>query len=142
MKKTTATPAKAKSTSKAKSASKGRAKVVRMKSTAEETPATEAAPIEEVKAPKAEKVAKAPKAEKAAKEPKAPKTEINIISALYGVEGTTVEVKDQMKIGRKITNKLTGNDPAPKVKKQLQVVAEINGERIERTFAEGEILKF
>jgi hypothetical protein len=58
------------------------------------------------------------------------------------VEGTTVEVKDQMKIGRKITNKLTGNDPAPKVKKQLQVVAEINGERIERTFAEGEILKF
>jgi hypothetical protein len=130
MKKTTATPAKS------KTASKGRTKIVRMKSTAEETPTVEAT---EVETPKAAKAPKAPKAEKVAK---APKTQINIISALYGVEGTTVEVKDSMKIGRKITNKLTGNDPAPKVKKQLQVVAEINGERIERTFAEGEILKF
>jgi hypothetical protein len=133
MKKTTGTPAKAKSTSKAKTASKGRTKVARMKSTAETTIES---PEVIVEAPKAEKVAKAPKAAKVAK------PEINIISALYGVEGTTVEVKDNMKIGRKITNKLTGNDPAPKMKKQLQVVAEIDGNRIERTFAEGEILKF
>lgn len=122
MKKTTGTPTKS---TKSKTASKGRAKVVRMKSTTEEG-AAETAPVTEA-APKALKVSK---------------PEINIISALYGVEGTTVEVKDNMKIGRKITNKLTGSDPAPKEKKQLQVVAEINGERIERTFAEGEILKF
>jgi hypothetical protein len=81
----------------------------------------------------------APKAEKSVK---TAKPAINIISALYGVEGTTIEVKDNMKVGRKITNKLAGSDPAPKLKKQLTVVAEIAGERVERTFAEGEILKF
>jgi hypothetical protein len=73
---------------------------------------------------------------------KVAKSAINIVSALYGVEGTTIEVKDNMKMGRKITNKLAGSDPAPKQKKQLTVVAEIDGERVERTFSEGEILKF
>ena len=114
-----------KSTSKSKSS-----KPIRMKKddTVVESTAT-AAPVKEKKT-------RAPKAEKPAK------PVINIISALYGVEGTTIEVKDNMKVGRKITNKLAGSDPAPKVKKQLQVVAEIDGERVERTFAEGEILKF
>lgn len=105
-----------------------KSKIVRMKK----------APVDAIAsdAPAKEKKTRAPKAEKPAK------PVINILSALYGVEGTTIEVKDNMKVGRKITNKLAGSDPAPKVKKQLQVVAEIDGTRIERTFAEGEILKF
>lgn len=91
----------------------------------------------EVKESKPKKVA-APKEAK-----KVDEKTITILSALYGIDKNRIEVKDAVKVGRKITNKMFGGkDPAPKVKKELYIKATINGAQVEKTFAEGEKVKF
>ncbi len=82
---------------------------------------------------------KAPKAPKA----EAPKVEgpiVEILSALYGIEGNRITVTPV--IGKKMTNKIAGSDPAPKVKKDVIVTARVNGEEVVKTFTEGEIVTF
>lgn len=68
---------------------------------------------------------------------------INILSATYGIEGTVANIEpENIKVGRKVSNKLTGIDPAPKVKKSLTVEAEVNGTNVTKTFEEGEKIVF
>jgi hypothetical protein len=68
---------------------------------------------------------------------------INILSATYGIEGTVANIEPTIiKVGRKVSNKLTGIDPAPKVKKSLTVEAEVNGTNVTKTFEEGEKIVF
>lgn len=70
------------------------------------------------------------------------KETIEILSALYGINSVKVEVKDSIKVGRKITNKMIGQDPAPKEKKELYIKAIVNGTEVEKTFSEGEKIIF
>lgn len=94
--------------------------------------------------PKAEKVKK----EKAPKEPKAPKTPkakgpvVTFEKATYGSAEKQIDVTKKIVLGRKITNKLVGEDPHPKVKKTLSVVAIVDGNKIEKVFNEGDKLIF
>ena len=87
--------------------------------------------------PKAEKVEK-PKVEKVEK-PAGPI--VSILSALYGIEGTRVEMTGLIKSGRKLTNKLAGSDPAPKSKKDAIITFTVDGGAEQTlTFAEGEVI--
>lgn len=89
------------------------------------------APAKAVKA----KVEKAPKVEK----PSGPV--VSILSALYGIEGTRVEMTGAIKSGRKLTNKLAGSDPAPKVAKNAIITYTVDGGAEQTlTFAEGEVI--
>lgn len=140
-----------KSATKSKTASKS--------ATASKSPRTKLA-IAEVKEPKAdtssatlrankgkateatETVAKAPKAAKAPKTPKeAAGPAIEIISALYGIEGTRVEMAT-VKAGRKLTNKMAGSDPAPKTAKDAIITAKVDGTEVTVTVKEGEVIAF
>lgn len=78
-----------------------------------------------------------PKKEKKAKGPV-----VVITSAMYGSAEKSIEVAAKMIVGRKITNKLAGEDPAPKVKKVLVVKATVDGSPVEKTFNEGDKLTF
>ena len=73
---------------------------------------------------------------------KVEKATIVILSALYGINENRIEVKDTVVVGRKITNKMIGSDPAPKEKKLLYVKATVNGAEVEKTFSEGEKVSF
>ena len=86
---------------------------------------------------KAVETVEAPKKEK---KPKGPVVVID--SAVYGAGENTIEVASKLVIGRKITNKLVGEDPAPKTKKILVVKATIDGNPVEKTFNEGDKLTF
>lgn len=93
--------------------------------------ATPAAPAKATKA----KVEKAPKVEK----PSGPV--VSILSALYGIEGTRVEMTGAIKSGRKLTNKLAGSDPAPKTKKDAIITYTVDGGAEQTlTVAEGEVI--
>ena len=77
----------------------------------------------------------------APKEPKVPAGPvIEILSAQYGIDGNRVSI--QAKVGRKVTNKLAGTDPAPKVAKNLIVTATVDGVEQTLTFNEGDFIKF
>jgi len=139
-----------KSATKSKTASKS--------ATATKSPRTKLS-IAEVKEPKAdtssatlrankgkveatETVAKAPKAAKAPKTPKeAVGPAIEIISALYGIEGARVEMAE-VKAGRKLTNKMAGSDPAPKTAKDAIITAKVDGTEVTVTVKEGEVITF
>lgn len=86
--------------------------------------------------------APAPKAPKTPKAPKAPQPVIVFTSATYGSSEKNIEVADKLVLGRKITNKLVGEDPHPKMKKTLFVKATIDGTPVEKTFNEGDKLIF
>jgi hypothetical protein len=89
-----------------------------------------------------ETVEKAPKAAKAPKTPKeAVGPAIEIISALYGIEGTRVEMAS-VKAGRKLTNKMAGSDPAPKTAKDAIITAKVDGTEVTVTVKEGELITF
>ena len=64
---------------------------------------------------------------KAAKEPKPRKPVIEVVSAIYGAEGKTVDFAGNCKIGQKLTNKMVGSDPLPKKVKTATVVIKIEG---------------
>jgi hypothetical protein len=94
------------------------------------------------KAPATPKAEKAPKAEKVAKTPKAAAgPAIEILSALYGIEGARVEMAT-VKPGRKLTNKMAGSDPAPKVAKDAIITAKVDGAEVTVTVKEGELIAF
>ena len=69
---------------------------------------------------------------------------IVISNAIYGNGDLSAVVTDRLQnaIGKKITNRLTGIDPCPRIKKELTVQAMVNGLPVSRTFAEGEIFQF
>jgi len=138
-----------KSATKSKTASKS--------ATASKSPRTKLS-IAEVKEPKADtssatlrankgkvEVTETAKAPKAAKAPKTPKEAagpaIEIISALYGIEGTRVEMAS-VKAGRKLTNKMAGSDPAPKTAKDAIITAKVDGTEVTVTVKEGEVIAF
>ena len=58
---------------------------------------------------------------------------IIILSALYGINDDHVEVKDYVIVGRKVTNKMLGQDPVPRESKLLHIVATVNGKEMEKT---------
>ena len=94
----------------------------------------------------ATKATPAPKATttKAAATPKAKKVSgpvIEILSAQYGIDGTRVEMAS-VKVGRKLTNKMAGSDPAPKTPKNALITATVDGNKVEKTFTEGEVINF
>lgn len=95
----------------------------------------------EVKAPKAE----TSKLELVDAKPKVKVKEdtVEILKAVYGVDATVVEVDTaKVRIGKKVSNRMAGADPAPKVKKSMTVTAVLHGKEIEKTFSEGEIIEF
>jgi hypothetical protein len=68
---------------------------------------------------------------------------ISILSATYGIDATICQVEpENIKVGRKVTNKMAGSDPAPKQKKIMTIKAVVKGAEIEKTFNEGEIISF
>jgi predicted secreted protein len=68
---------------------------------------------------------------------------VKILTALYGQTTIkTVDVTDKVTVGGKITNKIAGEDPCPKKKKSLYVTAEVDGEKVEKTFSEGQPVIF
>jgi hypothetical protein len=68
---------------------------------------------------------------------------ISILSATYGIDATICQVEpENIKVGRKVTNKMAGSDPAPKQKKIMTIKAVVKGVEIEKTFNEGEIISF
>lgn len=68
---------------------------------------------------------------------------VSILEANYGITGVTIEVDpNSIKVGRKVSNKMAGSDPAPKQKKVMTILAVVKGERIEKEFTEGEVISF
>ena len=113
-----------------KTATKGKVTSTAKNAKAKIATSTPAAP----KATKA-KVEKAPKVEK----PSGPV--VSILSALYGIEGTRVEMTGTIKSGRKLTNKLAGSDPAPKTKKDAIITYTVDGGAKQTvTVTEGEVI--
>ena len=87
------------------------------------------------------------KPERAARTPRAKKEKVAtgpvvILSALYGIEGTRVEFGENLKVGRKLTNRMVGSDPAPKVAKDALITATIDGDKVSIVVKEGEVIKF
>jgi len=66
---------------------------------------------------------------------------IQILSALYGIESVTIEIKDRVCNGRKVNNRLAGEDPVPGKKKSLVVKAMVDGVEVEKTFGEGQVIE-
>ena len=78
------------------------------------------------------------------KTPKTPKVNpLKVLSALYGIEGTKViDIADKVRLGRKVSNKLAGEDPCPRVAKNLVIKGEYKGNPVEKIFEEGDIIAF
>lgn len=69
------------------------------------------------------------------------KESIQILKALYGVDGHLVEI-EKVKIGRKASNRMAGFDPAPGQKKIMVIEAEVKGKQVTKTFEEGSVVEF
>ena len=88
------------------------------------------------------------KPERAARTPRAKKEKVatgpvvEILSALYGIEGTRVEFGANVKVGKKLTNKMVGSDPAPKVAKDALITATVDGDKVSIVVKEGEVINF
>ena len=68
---------------------------------------------------------------------------IQILKAIYGVDATVIEIDtEKVKMGKKVSNKMAGSDPAPKVKKALTVTAMVYDKEVTKTFGEGEVIEF
>lgn len=63
---------------------------------------------------------------------------LKVLSATYGIQGTTVNVNpEDVKFGKKVSNKMAGCDPAPKQKKTMTVTFSDGSEKV---FNEGEVV--
>lgn len=69
------------------------------------------------------------------------KASIQILKALYGIDGHLVEI-EKVKIGRKASNRMAGFDPAPGQKKIMVIEAEVKGKQVTKTFEEGSVVEF
>lgn len=68
---------------------------------------------------------------------------IQILKAIYGIDATVIEIDtEKVKMGKKVSNKMAGSDPAPKVKKALTVTAMVYDKEVTKTFDEGEVIEF
>lgn len=65
---------------------------------------------------------------------------MEVLSAEYGIEGKRVSFTPIL--GKKLTNKMAGSDPAKGEKKNAIVRANVNGSEVEKSFAEGEVITF
>lgn len=101
-------------------------KIAKMAEAKEATPATPAAEA---------------KPKKSAKKAAVTEETVEVLSALYGIEGNRVTMAT-VKVGRKLTNKMAGSDPAPKTVKNAIIRAKVNGKELEKTFNEGEVISF
>ena len=96
------------------------------------------------------KEAKAPKAPslklvdaKPKKKIKEESSSIEILKAVYGVDATVIEIEpEKVKVGKKVSNKMAGTDPAPKIKKTLTVTAIVYDKEVTKAFTEGEVIVF
>ena len=66
---------------------------------------------------------------------------IQIIEAFYGANGNTVVITDRVRNGKKVNNRLAGQDPVPGVKKELFIKAIVDGVEVEKTFIEGSLIE-
>ena len=78
----------------------------------------------------------APAAE--AKSEKPAKPVIEILKAEYGIDGNRIDISGSLKIGNKLTNRMAGYDPAPKVVKDLHLEATVDGVLVSKVIKEGE----
>jgi hypothetical protein len=85
---------------------------------------------------------KTSKVEKKEKKEKPAARVIEILEANYGISGNMVTVTENVKLGKKASNKMAGTDPAPKQKKVMIVKALVEGVEIEKEFNEGEVVAF
>lgn len=83
-----------------------------------------------------------PVKEKKSRVEKAAGPVVNILSALYGIDGARVECGENIIVGKKLNNKMTGSDPAKGVKKDAIITATVNGDKVSLTFGEGEKITF
>jgi len=103
--------------------------------------------IKETKAPK---VKKEPKVEdfdiqtsKPKKKVKEEESFVQVLKATYGVDTSIVEVDTtRVVVGKKVSNKMAGSDPAPKVKKTLSVTVMVYDKEVTKSFNEGEVIEF
>ena len=72
--------------------------------------------------------------------PKVEAPTVEILEAVYGIKDAQVSFTPV--VGRKLTNKMVGSDPAPKVKKEAIIKAKVEGKKVTKTFAEGEVIAF
>ena len=110
-----------------------KAKMASKEKATSETTATDETATTETTAP-----VKTPRTPKVKAAPSGPV--IEILKAQYGIDGTRIDI--DAKVGRKVTNKLAGSDPAPKVAKNLMLTAMVDGVEQTLTFNEGEFIKF
>ncbi len=68
--------------------------------------------------------------------------DVVLIEVLYGIEGSKIDITDKVQPGQKVNNKAAGQDPAPGKRKKVFVKATVDGEEVEKTFAEGKYLIF
>lgn len=73
---------------------------------------------------------------------KKPEAVIQILEATYGISGSMVTVTENVKIGKKASNKMAGSDPAPKQKKVMIVKALVGETEVTKEFNEGEVVTF
>ena len=67
---------------------------------------------------------------------------IEILSATYGIPGETMNVTNKIIIGEKFTNITAGSDPCPRKKKQITILATIDGIEKEFVFIENKRIQF
>lgn len=65
---------------------------------------------------------------------------ITILEGHYGIDGNRIEFKPIM--GKKLTAKMAGSDPAKGAAKTAIVQASVNGTTVVKTFVEGEVIIF
>ena len=64
---------------------------------------------------------------------------VEILSSLYGIEGTMVPMKT-VTFGKKLNNRMAGSDPAPGVKKFAEIKYRKDGVEYTGHFEEGQII--
>lgn len=67
---------------------------------------------------------------------------VQILEANYGITGSMIIVTENVKLGKKASNKMAGSDPAPKQKKVLVVKALVGETEVTKEFNEGEVVVF
>lgn len=67
---------------------------------------------------------------------------VQILEANYGIKGSMIIVTENVKLGKKASNKMAGSDPAPKQKKVLVVKALVGENEVTKEFNEGEVVAF
>lgn len=109
----------------------------------EKTMFIKAAKATKTEAPKAEELKLVDAKPKKKVMVKEEESSVEILKAIYGIDATVIEIDTaKVKMGKKVSNKMAGSDPAPKVKKALTVTAMVYDKEVTKTFGEGEVIEF